>query len=311
MTRAARLALLLAPLAVAGCSDGSSSAAAPGPLVRAFGRGGEPLRYDAPPSRILPTNAAALDFVAALVGPERVVALPETAATYSIVPVGEAPWRDKPTLVDYTAEKVLALDPGLVVAHAWQDANATAILRRAGVGVVELPDVTEFEHLALVLRALGDLLHAEERAEEEIAALEARREALVAGRPARARSALFYSNFGAGGGWTAGAGTVEALILRLAGLDNAAADAGIEGHPQVDLEQLLSLAPDLLIVPASGEDSEFSATRAFLDGEPLAQELEAVRAGRLIVLPVRLYSTASQQILDAAEAIQRGARALD
>lgn len=297
-----RRALLLAlALSLCACDRGARSARRF--ELRALGRDGAALHYDATPGRILAANAAALDYLAALVEPGSFVALPETAATYSSVPMDAPGWSGLPELVDYTAEAVLTFEPELVVAHAWQDANATRVLRSAGVGVVELPDVVELEDAYSILRALGELLHASERAEREIATLEARRAALAQRVPAAKPSALVYSNFGTGG-WTAGAETAEDLVLRLAGLENAAQRAGLAKHEPIDVERLLAIDPEVLVVCASGEDSELSGTRAYLAGEKLLQPLRALKSGRVVVLPVRLYSTTSQHVLDAAEAVR-------
>jgi iron complex transport system substrate-binding protein len=258
------------------------------------------VRFEEPPDRLLPANASALDLVAVLVGPERLCAVPETAGGYASVRVDEEPWRSLPELVQYRAEEVLALEPELVIVHAWQDPETTRLLRRAGVPVVELPDVFEVEVLLAVVRSLGGILHADERAAALAAEIEARCERLAARAPNVAPRAMYYSNYGTGG-WTAGAGTAEDLVMRLAGLRNAAAEAGITKHGQIDLERLLALDPDVMIVCALGEDSELSTTRTYLGSEPVLRGLRAVRDERILLLPVRLYSSTSHHMLAAAE----------
>lgn len=44
--------------------------------------------------------------------------------------------------------------------------------------------------------------------------------------------------------------------------------------------------------------------RTYLEGEPLLAHLAALRNRRIVVLPVRLYSTTSYHVLDAAEEIR-------
>jgi len=253
------------------------------------------------PERILPANAAWVDALSLMVGPERVVALPGEAFGYSRLTPSEAGWAALPRLAVFEAERALALRPDLVLAHAWQNPETIATLRRAGIPVLAPHVPQRWADVTDGLVTLGAALGEEELAREVVLELEARR-ATLRTRAARfaGLSALTYTNLGAGG-WTAGAGTTGDVLLELAGLENAAARAGLRGDAPADGERLLALAPDLFVVgqPDASEHSPPSAE--FLLAEPALVHLEAVRARRIVTLPPALFTSASPELLTGAE----------
>jgi iron complex transport system substrate-binding protein len=149
-----------------------------------------------------------------------------------------------------------------------------------------------------------------ERADEVVAGLRARIAALEEGAGARRGTrVLGYSNYGMGG-LASGEGTTMDLMARLAGLRNAAAEAGIEGYRNVDFEDLLSLDPDVLVVGAQGDGFQGSPTVDVLRGEPVLANLRAVRDERIVVMPSHLFATNSHHLVDAAEELARRIDAL-
>lgn len=265
---------------------------------------GTSFTLDAPPRRIVPAGASLIDSVEALLGLDAIAGIPEQAAEYSVLDtVDPALWRDLPTFARYTAEPILALAPDLVLVSPWQAIETTEILVGAGVPVVTMPDAASWPEQLDVLQRLGEILGAETRAQELAARLEARRAALEATAPARAGlRAMTYTNFGTGG-WTAGAGTHPDTILRLAGLRNASAEAGRDGHTPIDFEQILALDPDLIVVGGP-------PTARLLREEPVLSGLRAVREQRIVVIAPSLMGAASHRLLDAAEVLARAVDAL-
>ncbi|HEX6882823.1 MAG TPA: ABC transporter substrate-binding protein [Planctomycetota bacterium] len=263
------------------------------------------------PQRILPANAAWVDALSLLVGPERVVALPGEAFGYSRLTQAQTGWAALPTLAVFEAERLLALQPDLVLAHAWQNPETIATLRRAGIPVLATHVPESWNDVTESLLTLGTALGEDGRARQVVAELEARRVALRA-RAERFAGlrALTYTNLGAGG-WTAGAGTTGDVLLGLAGLENAAARAGLRGDATADGERLLALAPDLFVVgrPDASEHSPPSAE--FLLAEPALAHLEAVRARRIVTLPPALFTSASPELLTGAERLVDALEALE
>jgi iron complex transport system substrate-binding protein len=256
-----------------------------------------------PPRRVLPANAAWVDFVSLLVGPERLAALPAEAFGFSRLTREDRAWAELEPLAVFEGERILTLAPDLVLAHAWQNLETIQTLRRAGIPVLVVPVPESWAEITATLELLGTVLGVPERARVELSALEARRVRLrERATPFARKRALSYTNLGAGG-WTSGARTTGAILLELAGLGNAAAEAGLVGDVPADRERLIALAPELFLVgrPDRSESSPPSAD--FLLGDPALQELEAVRAKRIVALPPALFDSASPELLRGAEVL--------
>jgi iron complex transport system substrate-binding protein len=262
--------------------------------------GRDVLVLDHAPSRVLPAFASAVDFLVDLLPPERVVALPSTASEWSVLATMTGEWRARPVLTAFSAEEVLALSPDLVLVQSWLSPSTIETLRRKNVPVLDLPLPNDWEGILQTIRALGALLEVRERAESVVSGLETRRIALAARKKVEIR-ALCYSNRG-GGGDTAGRDSTGDLMLELAGLSNAAREIGLEGNPPIDHETILLLAPDLFVVAAAPSSTQSPAAE-YLRADAKLASLPAVREGRIAVLPVELFSTASQHLLDAAETL--------
>lgn len=307
------LPALLAVLCLAlpsGCEQAGGTAASTriprvlsaGFPLRLEGAGGE-LVLSEPPRRVLPGNAAWVDFVSLLVGPERIAALPAEAFGYSRLGAADGAWAALAPLPVFEGERILALAPDLVLAHSWQNPETLVTLRRAGIPVLVVPVPESWAEITATLELLGSVLDVPEHARERLAELEARRARLRA-RSARFadRSVLSYTNLGAGG-WTSGARTTGAVLLELAGLRNAAADAGLVGDVPAERERLLALAPDLFLVGRPDRSESTPPSAEFLRQDPELRALTAVRAGRIVALPPALFTSASPELLRGAEVL--------
>jgi len=298
------LAALLASCAPAPSADASRLPrvlAAEFP-VRIQGAGWE-LTLARPPLHVLPANAAWVDYVSLLVGPERVVALPAEAFGYSRLGREPGAWSELPALTSFEGERVLALAPDLVLVHEWQNAETIAGLRRAGVPVLSLAVPRGWSEITATLELLGVALGVRERAHAALAELEVRREALrTRARPFAELRALSYTNLGAGG-WTSGASTTGEVLLELAGLHNAAAEAGLVGDVGAEQERLLALAPDVFVVGRPDRSESSPPSAEFLLSEPALRGLTAVRERRIVSLPPALFDSASPELLSGAEEI--------
>ena len=290
---------LAASVLLVACHRSSNPPPSPGSAGRGE-LGSAPLR------RIVPANAAAAEFLAALLGdrgPERVVALPEQVDGYSCFDFEKGAWAVLPRFPRYTAEALIVLEPDLVLTHAWQSAETTSVLRSRGVMVIVL-DSAEGKGIDGIrgsLEMLARRLGVVSEGAEVLAALGAREAKLreTAGTRSKLR-ALVYSNDGTGG-WAAGAATTADAMVRLAGLRDAAAEAGLEGHVPLDFEKLLGLDPDVIVVgePAEGEGG--SPTKSVLESAKELAGLSAVVSRRIVTLPAPLLSVDSPFLMDAAE----------
>jgi iron complex transport system substrate-binding protein len=271
---------------------------------------GSELVVPAPPRRILCANAAWVDFVTLLVGPERLVALPAEAFGYSRLTGQERRWEAVARLPVFDAERALALAPDLVLGHAWQKPETFVALRRAGVPTLAIAVPHTWDDVVATLDLLGTILGERTRVRELQTGLETRRAALLErARPYAGLRVLSYTNLGAGG-WTAGSGTTADVLIALAGLRNAAGEAGLVGDVTAPRERLIAIAPDVFLVgrPDRSESSPPSAD--FLLGDPDLRELEAIRERRIVALPPALFTALSPELLAGAEALLEGVERL-
>lgn len=271
------------------------------PLELDLPAGGTLLLAEAP-RRVLPTNAGQVDFLRVLIGAERVAAIPEVADRYSGLVRGDAgpAWEALERLGAYRGEVVLALDPDLVLTNPWQSPETSAVLTEAGIPVLVTPLPHSWADVLVTLRLFGDVLGVPNRAADAESALEERRLEL-AGAPHHGTGlrVLAYTNFGSGGS-AAGAGTTVDVVLALCGFVNAASEAGLDGHAEIDHERLLALDPDVLVV-AAGEEGGFPPSARHLTETAALEGLAAVREERIVVLSSELFSTTSIELMTAAE----------
>jgi iron complex transport system substrate-binding protein len=264
-----------------------------------------PVEIDARQARrIVAGNTAAAEFLAFLLGDEgarRIAAVPEQVDAYSNVDFRRAPWSAPARFARYAPEALIALHPDLVVTHEWQSRDTTQILRGQGIPVIVLASARSYEDVRATIGTLGRALGVEARANDVLAGLDRRVEKLRQGASARkGLRALEYSNSGTGG-MTAGSDTTVETMIVLAGMRNAAGEAGLKSHVPLDLERLVSIDPDVIVVGAPARDEIGSPTKSVLEKTPALAGLSAVKNGRIAVLPSALLSSDSPCLVDAAE----------
>ena len=262
--------------------------------------------------RIALATAGLVDLVTRLVSPDRVVLLPEAAMSFSRLAREPGPWAEVPRFEGFQAEPFLAARADLVLGAGWQSPETVQALRASGVRVVVFELPATWEGVLSEVDAVAELLEAVPAGRRLRDELTARRDALRprATRSGAGRRGVSYTNLGTGG-WVAGRGTTADILFSLAGLENAAASAGFEGHRQIDLEGLLNLRPELFVVGAANAGEGIASTRAYLEAQPVLAGLPAIAGGQIVALPQELYTTASVELLTAAESLVETLEALD
>lgn len=199
-------------------------------------------------------------------------------------------------VVEPVAEAILHAGPDLVVRFWGGNQRLVSMLERVGVDTVNIlyghDTETIFGNLTRVASALGrtdeaSRLIADQRA--RIAALEA--------RPRLNLRALYLTPSGT----TGGAGTDVDGMIRLAGLENMAAELGYRGWRTVSLEELLMNPPDVFI-GSFFDDADVSRSSWSPARHPrLARMMGDVRT---VPVPGRFLSCSGLFSVDAAEYIR-------
>lgn len=179
-------------------------------------------------------------------------------------------------------EKILALQPDLVISGSMIPQKSAEHLASLGVPLVCVIEKNKFEGLYENISKIGQLIGRQQTADSLNAVLRQQMEyevnseqTVVSGQQAdnSAPSVYYVVGFGAGGNFTAGGDTFINDLIAMAGGRNIA--AGVQGW-SYSLEALMDQNPDYIIIRR-----EDSAT--FCNTKPYTR-LDAVKQGRVIAI---------------------------
>jgi iron complex transport system substrate-binding protein len=200
-----------------------------------------------------------------------------------------------------TAEEVLRFDPDVVLAGTLTSDFTRALLERLGYEVIEIAPAESIDAIVAdverVAAAIGQ--HARGRALADT--LRRRRAAFARAASRREVGAVVLRP----GGFTVGRGTLGDELMVLAGLDNIAADRGLDRWGSLSVETLVRSEPELLILARYRADQPSLANTVF---EHPAVEHLAARAASLVI-PGAEWGCGLPQSLDSVAAMQAAAAA--
>lgn len=176
------------------------------------------------------------------------------------------------------AEEVVRLGPELVldqphplVSGPAREAMATGV-QQAGITYEQVPTEARLHTIQQVLAAAGEAANTpHEEAWQQVRADLAELNRTLEGSPGPSALFLFPASL------VAGAGTDAGLVLELAGMRNAAADAGLEGYAQITSEAVQRTGVDRVIATATMHASpEEIAARPMFEGTAVEDRPERV-----------------------------------
>jgi iron complex transport system substrate-binding protein len=211
--------------------------------------GGPSAAAEPVPARIVAVGGAITEIVYALGLQSRLVGV-DTTSLYPPEALKEKP--NVGYMRALSAEGILSLDPGLVLAEA--GAGPPAVLKQmedAGVRLVTIPEAPTPEGVIDKIKAVGRLLGAAMAAERLAADVERRFAAVTVARRAVTKPvrAIFVLTLQGGRPLVAGTGTAADGIIRLAGGTNAGAD--FQGYKPMTDEAIIAAAPDIVVMMAN------------------------------------------------------------
>jgi iron complex transport system substrate-binding protein len=204
---------------------------------------------------------------------------------------------------NYDYEKILSLNPDLVLAGEINTEEQVQSLEALGVPVFYLKNPTTLEGIYENLQIVGRLSgHGEEAVtlteslQERVRAVEEK----IA--PLSYAPTVFYELDGSEPAkpWTAGPGTFIDMLIGKAGGINIASNLG-SSWAQISLEELLVSDPQIILLgdAAYGITPESVAQRAGWDG------LQAVKNGQILVFDDNLVSRPGPRLVDGLEALAK------
>jgi iron complex transport system substrate-binding protein len=204
----------------------------------------------AKPQRVMSLNLCTDQLVLQLLPPERIA---------SVTYLSRGPDTGRPAVdaskaaINYgTSEEVLAQHPDLVVAGTTSTISTRALLKEAGIPLLELPAAESFDDIRKLTRTIGRAVGEEEKAEDLLRQMDATLAELQSSAPAKPITVVAWD----GGGNVPGPATLFDAILTAAGAVNVAIQLNQNtlygNYASFDLEQLVALNPELVIYGGSG-----------------------------------------------------------
>lgn len=194
------------------------------------------------------------------------------------------------------AEEIVPTHPDVIFAGEFDQRSPTELLQKLGKRVERLPLPRTITDINSQILQLADMVGEREKAEQMVAKINAEIAGLIAAKQNKEPLTAFWYS---ANGVVIGDGTLEHELMQLAGLRNLAAEQGMFGFNQLDLELLLSAKPQLLIVE-EGNDDAFSLAREYLSHPALRHA-----NFNIVVLPAGLSGCAATVIGDVATRLKQ------
>ena len=194
-------------------------------------------------------------------------------------------------------ERILSLDPDLVLAHNLTDPRHVERLREAGIRVFDFGSIDGLSSLWEDIDALATLVGHPERGAALTEQLEEDLNAIASDIPAAKRKRGLYATVVGNRIYGGTAGSSYHDVLSYAGVIDIAADE-YERWPNYSVEQLLELDPPLIVTgTATGE--QLCALSALSQLQACAEEHRGI-----IEVDGKLLSSGGLGIVDAARAVR-------
>jgi iron complex transport system substrate-binding protein len=201
-----------------------------------------------------------------------------------------------------SAEEMLRFDPDVVVAGTLTGTFTRTLLERLGYRVVEIAPAESVADIAANIEQVADAIGQRARGSAVVATLEKRRSELERAGAGRRVGAVVLRP----GGFTVGRGTLAQDFMSLAGLENLAADGGLDRWGSLSIETLLRARPELLILTDYRRDEASLANTVFQ--HPALEDLAAHTAS--LVVPAAEWGCGLPQSLDSVAEMERRAAPL-
>ncbi len=196
-------------------------------------------------------------------------------------------------LLSGEAEDVLALKPDVVVAGRFTKRATRELLKAKGLKVAEFDPARSLDDVKKQLRQMGALVNDPDRADAEIAQLDAAIAKARTAAQSRPIRVLALSRRG----WVSGGDNLTTSLLAAVGLKNAGGELGLKAGGFASLEAIVTLKPDLLLVTENSDFAEDQG-RAMLLHPALEKTYPP---SKRLVLPERLMACGGPTMVEALD----------
>jgi iron complex transport system substrate-binding protein len=238
-----------------------------------------PVKIKHPPQRIVSQFYSIDEFLYSLVPPRRVVAVSASAFQPSVSNIVSYAQQYHPTIAS-DPERVLRLDPDLILVSSSARSDFTSLTRNTGVPTYRM--FTSFETLDQVAQSIGlvGYLTGEEnsaRVEEEKF-----RSAVQQAEAMRPKNAHAPRILGMGGNYSYGSETLFNDVVEKLGGVNVGAQGGLQGYDEVNSEMIVKWDPEWIF--AGANPGELEQTKERLLKDPAIAHTQAARDHHIVVI---------------------------
>jgi iron complex transport system substrate-binding protein len=242
------------------------------------------VRMARPAHRVVSQYWSIDEFAYSILPAQDVVAVSESAYVEEISNVLANVQRFNPAVAT-DPERVVALDPDLMLVSISGRADYTSLARGSGIPVYRMQ--TMFESLDQIeqnIRLVGYLTGQDESAAKEAKRFHAAIEKAVALRPPNAAKPRIL---GLGGTYSYGTKTLfQDIVTRLGGI-NLGAENGLVGYEDVNYEQIIRWDPEWIIAGAKGGNEKQILSKLMSD--PAIALTQAARNGHIVAVDNRVF----------------------
>lgn len=196
-------------------------------------------------------------------------------------------------LITINIEKIVELDPDLVIGSAYLDQGVRDQLENAGLTVVTIYTEDSFDGTYKDIETIGKILGKVKEAEKVVADMKSKVESIKE-RVAKAKtepSVYFVVGFGAGGEFTATGDTFIHEMIEMAGGKNIAYD-GVQWS--FSLEKIVERKPELVIYSSVLDENELISSNGLKD-------LDSIRKGDVFSIEANLIERTGPRLADGLE----------
>lgn len=253
------------------------------------------------PKRILALSSASDTILLGLVEPDRLVGI-NTLSTYEEYSLeAKRAKLVKPAMSSYPLEKIIALEPDLVIAPDYISADVIYGLRHMGIATVVVPTPSTVDGVIQNVMDIAHIIGEDEKGSFYIRKIHREIDEikhLAESIPIEQRkTVLFVSSMD---GYT-GTGSLFDDMCHYMSIYNAPDRIGLPPRIPFGEERVLAMNPDYIFIPSYKGMDKNLADRYLLN--PAFQNLPAIRENRVKPLPAAYLYTMNQHIGEAMLAI--------
>lgn len=204
--------------------------------------------------------------------------------------------------VEDNVEKMIELEPDIVIAADWLKKEIKSQLEDAGINVYIYKTPFTYEEIQILIRQLAKLLEEEERGEEIIENMDVRLKALQEKIKKKKKSpprVLEYSHYEG----TNGKGSIFDDMLKKVYAINLASEIGVGRFAKISKEIVIEIDPDIILVPIwnSSNNSENQEFLKFIKTDKSYADLNVVKSNRVYTIPGKYIYVYSHYIVEGIE----------